>query len=402
MKIRRILTIIIAILILFSSFKIVHAKEKEIINLYAKEKLQCLIYKGVLVRNEFVVYNKNGIEYPSYCINRELEGVTVENGGYAVETENLIDNLLVWRAIINGYPYKTIEDLGCNTEMEAFAATKMAVYDMLYNYDWNDFSFANEQGERVLLATKKIAQLARSSNQERYLAEIYATTDDIKWNLESNGEFLSKTYVVSSKADFESYSVSNLRNDVNIKIVDLEDNERNNFSCKEKFKVLLPINELEKSGEFELGIEANLKTFPVYYGKSTVENCQNYAVSGFSYENASTNLIEKYTENKTSITIIKTDGDTKEGLNGCEFSLFDKNGVLFYENLVTNENGKIVVRDLLPGTYFLRETKALEGYIGNDDVIEIELYLDEMRDVNVQNYRNKQEVPNIKLPQTGY
>ena len=184
MKIRRILTIIIAILILFSSFKIVHAKEKEIINLYAKEKLQCLIYKGVLVRNEFVVYNKNGIEYPSYCINRELEGVTVENGGYAVETENLIDNLLVWRAIINGYPYKTIEDLGCNTEMEAFAATKMAVYDMLYNYDWNDFSFANEQGERVLLATKKIAQLARSSNQERYLAEIYATTDDIKWNLE--------------------------------------------------------------------------------------------------------------------------------------------------------------------------------------------------------------------------
>lgn len=49
-------------------------------------------------------YLHNGIQYPAYCVNSDLPGV-IENGSYGVTVDSMIDNVLVWRAVINGYPY---------------------------------------------------------------------------------------------------------------------------------------------------------------------------------------------------------------------------------------------------------------------------------------------------------
>ena len=60
--------------------------------------------------------------------------------------------------------------------------------------------------------------------------------------------------------------------------------------------------------------------------------------------------------------------ETEDGkpLEGAEFSLFTKSEKLVQEGLVSNKDGKVVVKDLAPGKYYFKETKAPKGYILNE------------------------------------
>mgnify|MGYP003310941065 CR=1 FL=1 len=82
-----------------------------------------LIRNGIDLTTIYIVYEKDGVEYPSYCLNLELDGAT-EDFSYSVNTDSLITDMEIWRTVINGYPYKTVEELGCHTKEEAFLATK--------------------------------------------------------------------------------------------------------------------------------------------------------------------------------------------------------------------------------------------------------------------------------------
>lgn len=62
-----------------------------------------------------------------------------------------------------------------------------------------------------------------------------------------------------------------------------------------------------------------------------------------------------------SIHIQKTDGETKQPLEGAEFKLTESNGA-FVGNYTTDANGEILIPNLKPGSYIVTETKAPDGY----------------------------------------
>ena len=72
-------------------------------DLYSKGEIVCLQYKDIIVGVEFVVYKKDGIEYPAYCLNRNLPGVT-ENEEYTVTVDEIVSNSKIWRAVNNRLP----------------------------------------------------------------------------------------------------------------------------------------------------------------------------------------------------------------------------------------------------------------------------------------------------------
>lgn len=146
---RKIIGIISTIIILIIVFNVISLATAIDINLYSKGRCGEILKKnGILLKIPLVVHrDENGNEYPAYCLDRTKDGV--DSDTYAVKIEEKIKDVRVWRAIINGYPYKTISELGCFTEKEAFAATKMAVYAMLYNYDLNDFEGIGDEGIRT-------------------------------------------------------------------------------------------------------------------------------------------------------------------------------------------------------------------------------------------------------------
>ncbi|MGC9268044.1 SpaA isopeptide-forming pilin-related protein [Listeria ivanovii] len=63
-----------------------------------------------------------------------------------------------------------------------------------------------------------------------------------------------------------------------------------------------------------------------------------------------------------NVVLTKKDNKTKAVLAEAEFELQTKTGTKVKDNLVTDENGKIMIADLEPGEYQFVETKAPAGY----------------------------------------
>ena len=85
-----------------------------------------LTYKGVIVKVSYVQYTKDNVNYPAYCLDKTKPGA--ETSPYDVSINSAIKDVGLWRRIINGYPYKTIKELGVENKEEAFTATKQAIY----------------------------------------------------------------------------------------------------------------------------------------------------------------------------------------------------------------------------------------------------------------------------------
>lgn len=404
--------------ILSNASKATVIEQNSTVKLYSKGELICLVYNGIKIGTQFVVYEKDGKEYPAYCVNREKDGVT-EDYSYDVIAEKIYSNNLVWNAVINGYPFKTPQELGCNTEIEAFTATKLAIYDMLYDYDMSKFNICANNGQIVLNAMRQIREKARNSSESKKIATIKIIAETENWQIDNlDKNCISKTYRVDASAANEEYTISIANNNI-AKVVDESNVEKTTFKSKEKFKIMLPIKQLEEAGEIIINAKSNVKTYPILYGKSTVENKQNYVLTVGEFETSTTTLKERYMENTTKIKVIKKDGDTKNSLSGSKFKLLDENEKIIYTELITDEKGIIEIKNLVPGKYHLKEVQAPSGYLPYEKEIDISLKLNETVEITVENFKEpedeEKEVPEEtsklevgerkeikKLPRTGF
>lgn len=362
--------------------------------IYANKKTEgLLMWKGLKIHTHLAVYKKDGKEYPAYCMNRELPGVEIGRS-QTVDVKKLVNNVMVWRAVINGYPYKSISELGCNTEEEAYLATKQAVYCMLTNRDVNEYSAIGEAGERTLNALKTIVNNARNSNQTKVSSELTVNEQEKLWKIDNlDSSYISKTFLVTANTSMSKYTV-NVKN-LNIegyKLVDQNNKEKTEFSNSEKFKILIPIQEVKQDGNFSIEVSAQVATKPVFYGESRDSGLQSYALTGYTYEEGTGSKKVYYTKNETKIIITKTDDKTGKKLEGVEFELLDKNQNKIYTEITTNKDGIATIDNLLPGIYYIRETKTLEGYQLYSKLIKVELELNEETTVNVINSEKEPEI----------
>ena len=423
MKIKNIIAIVLILITLFTTLGIFSNTSKaatyiiDEADLYSKGELVCFSYQDMVVGVQFVVYQKDGVEYPAYCLNRNLPGVTEEES-YTVSADKLVTDSKIWRVITNGYPYHSAKELGCNSDIEAFAATKMAVYDAMHNYDWNDFKALDEQGSRIIAVAQKIAKVASSSTASKPVSIVEIKTNDSKWEMDKiDKNFASKTFYVTTNVDSTNYNVklSNVKID-NVKITDKKNNEKTEFKTGEKFKVLIPISEMDKTGNFDLEVTANMKTMPILYGNSGNSTKQNYALVAGDYEFESSKLRVTYLDNTTKIELLKKDAETGEPLKGAKFNILDENKNIVYSDLETNEEGLAKVEGINPGKYYIQEIKSPDGYTTYEELIEVNLLLNQIYRVNVNDYKKPEDeekkvededktITGIKeenLPRTGF
>lgn len=363
--------------------------------IYANKKTDgLLMWDGMKIHTHMAVYKKDGKEYPAYCLDRDLPGVEI-GFSQTVDITDVISNVKVWRAIINGYPYKTVSELGCNSVEEAYLATKQAVYCMLTNRDVDEYTAIGESGKRTLNALKQIVNKARSSNVNKVSANLTINQENSLWKIDSvDNNYVSQTFSVSANAGFDSYEVEIKNLDIEgAKIVDKNNKEKQEFNSEEIFKILIPVTNITKDGNFTINVSGKVATKPVFYGKSRDASLQSYAITGYTYEDGTGSKKVYYTENDTKLIINKKDEYGKNNLQGVEFELLDENKNALYTELKTDENGQIIIDNLLPGTYYIKETKALEGYEIYDKLIKVELELNETATINVI---NSEEEPNIK------
>ena len=374
-KVLKILAIIISIsiLVFINTSK---AKSKEEYKLQAiGASIELLKYKGETITSNYVGYAGKLYNYPAYCLDKNKKFITHELS-YTVIENGEINEIMLWRYIVNGYPYKDLSELGCKQRDEAYVATQQAIYCYIYNQKIEDYEPIGEAGKRTLDAMKNIIENAQK--EEGTPAEKAIKINEIeqefkKDNIEEN--YASKTYEVTSSMPMESY------------------------------KVILENIKEEDLSQFKITIQAKIQSKPIIYAIPTDDLYQDFAIpASITEEIVSKEHEEPYPENETSIKIIKLDKETKEKIQGAEFEILDSNKNIVYKNLKTNENGEILIKGIMPDTYYIKETKAKEGYILNSEPIKINIMLNQNIEVEFNNLKEKKpeiEIKEEKLPVTG-
>lgn len=425
--IRKIIVISILFLTLISTFYSTFAfeiGEKSLVSLGECERY--LTYNGNPVKTTYIALEKDGVMYPAYCLDVSKPGI--ETTSYTVNGGGKVQDANVWRAIINGFPYKSVSELGAANEQEAFTATKHAVYTMLYNRDTSTYGAVDsDSGRRVYQIYLNIVNNARNTVENQIInPEVKINVESKEWTIDvKEKEYISKIYNLSSNVASGNYEIELQGNfPEGVKIVDTNGIIKTDFKIGEKFKIMLPIQKLITDGQFTIYAKANLETKPVVYGSTNLPGTQDYALTGYMFESAEAKLTEKYLKNITKLTIIKKEYGTEKRLEGVKFNLLDENKEIFKEELITNENGEIILENMLPGVYYLKEVETLDNYNLYTDLAKIDLDLNEEYEFALNNvikevkeYEKtfevvevkpsyeveKYEVKNIKkLPVTGF
>ena len=401
----KVLTIASALFVfnMLNFMNVVHAESINVANIYSIGDCGSLLtYKGATVKVSYVQYIQDGVEYPAYCMDKTKPGA--ETTPYTVSIQSAIQDVGLWRRIINGYPYKTIQELGVANKEEAFTATKQAVYCYIHGNNPDDYGAIGEAGERTLNAMKRIINDAQNSSETKISSTITINKNYDEWKQDENEKnYVSKTYTISAGASIEKYKVTvtkeNGQDLGGIKLTDTNNQEKAEFSQNEKFKILIPIKNMTETGSFNIQLESKVKTKPVLYGTAPNSGYQDYALTAATYEEGTGKVQDEYIKNETKIIIIKKDQDTGNLLKGVEFELLNEKKETAYTGLKTNEEGKIVVENLVPGVYYLRETKAIDGYKANQEDIELKIELNEEITITVNN--SKEEKPKIETTKTS-
>lgn len=353
-----------------------------------------LRYKGVEVKVSYVQYTYEGVNYPAYCLDKTKPGA--ENGAYTVSVNSMIQDVGLWRRIINGYPYKSIEELGVANKEEAFTATKQAIYCYIHGNNPADYTPIGEAGERTLRAMHQIIAQAQSSSETKISNYIELKDEDVNWKVDDiEKNYISKVFSILSDAQIQDYSIYFQENTIDgIKITNLQNTLKNEFQPDEKFKILIPIESLREKGEFRILANAKVKTKPVLYGTAPDSGLQDYALTAATYEDGVGEISLQYPKNETEIIVIKQDEESNERLKNVEFALLNENKEMIRQSLLTNEEGKIQISNLLPGKYYLKEVNTSLGYIPTEELIELEVAWNDSLTVTV--YNQKEKKPEIK------
>lgn len=409
---------IILILLMTMGIIIIPSKSKASVSineayLYSKGTYTNYLHWGVIgLVFDYVVYEKDGQEYPAYCLNKDLTGVKADSP-YSVNVDELLTNVEVWRTIINGYPYKTYQELGCANKEEAFMATKQAVYCTLYGRNPEKYVAKSDIAVRVRNALIQIVTDARNSTEVKQSADLTVEELTNNWEIDAvNNTYVSKKFTVKANSTINTY-LAELEgmNVEGAKIVDENNNEKTEFKYGESFKIIIPIKNMTDEGNFNIKVNGKVATKPILYGYSSDPKLQDYALTGNIYEDGSGIKTVYYTKNETKIIILKQD-ENGNALEGVKFSLLNENKDILHTELTTNKEGRITIENLTPGTYYLEETSTVNEYVVYEEPIEAKVAYNEALTITVTNSKETIEVEKpeitekeqevvVKLPKTG-
>ena len=339
-----------------------------------------------------VGYRINGNLHYAYCLQRERKGVGGDQESYNVNVTEMLKDEKIWRAIINGFPYKSAEELGVENDQDAFVATKQAIYSVMYDWDVDThFRGADERGWKIFNAIKTITNNARNGTETPNKSNVLEIKPVGEFKKENNN-YYSQEYSVKASVDMSNYIITKIENFPEGSIVtDLNNNPKTEFSPNQNFKILIPKNKILNNFEGTIKIKGRVKTYPVFYGASYDENLQDYALTYDAYETVGDEITLRVNAYKSKIIVIKKDGETNKPIENVEFNVKYKDGTQIGD-FKTDQNGTITISNLKQGTIILTETKTQEQYVLDGTEKEIIIEYDEEKTIEIKNERKKRNI----------
>ncbi len=342
----------------------------------------------------FAGYSENGKVYPAYCVNRGIDGVG-EREAYNVDLTKLMDDYRLWRVAINGYPYKTPEEMGVDNKYDAFLATKQAIYSILYNNDVDTYyRGGNERGVKVHNAIKRMVNEGRNGT---YTPQDANVTINKVGGLKEETNYYSQEYSVSSRVSMSTYTIINTLNmPSGAYIADLNGNKKTTFNGGNNFKVMIPKSSMGQDFDIIINISSKCKSYPVFYGQTTIAGTQNYLITADPYGDFVGRANLQIKGNTSVLKIKKIDQETKETLKGVTFELKGENGKVI-GTYTTNRSGEIEIKDLYPQTVTLTEISTKDEYVLNSTPVTVKLEWNKTSSVTLENMHKKGNLKIVKV-----
>lgn len=407
MKFKKILNIILVVFIFINTFQsYANANIIPMEEVYIEDFGECERHiqyhresDGVwsYIITNMVGYKIDGKLHYAYCMQRDRKGAGGEADGYNVKISDMLKNSEVWRAIINGFPYKTAEELDVKNDQDAFVATKQAIYCVMYG--WNvDLRYVgvDDEGWRIVDAIRRIVNSARNGTDTPDKTNLF-TINKIGELKKESDQYYSQEFEVHNGAEMESYEITNIKNfPTGSFSVDMNNNKRTIFTSGKNFKILIPTDKIIENFDGIVTISGKLKTYPIFYGESYDKERQDYALTYDAFENISAEAILKVNAYKSKLKIYKTDSETNKPIEGVEFNFKYNNGKNI-GNYKTDKNGIIEINNLRQGKIVITEIKTQNQYILDENKREIILEYEGEKEVKIENSRKKGNINILKV-----
>ena len=358
-------------------------------------------------------------EIPAYCVNPNTVGVP-QTVGVGESIEYLADEKAsdpkVVGIVANGYPTRSLTELGLENKYQGYYATKMALWCYLIS-DWdinnlkvnpNLTGVELQRAQKILAAAKDIYARGTAWN-EMLSPEVSCTPDrDTAYEVTIDGkQYKQQVFTFWSKTWVCDYAVNVSFSDPSLvpegtRIVDMNNQDITTITTKGtgdgyagKFKVLYPLESVQgETGSVQLSFSTNVYKYAVFFAicqeKDEYGELQNYVVDTdptttmrlSAYSNYSDGTTIEY---ETGLRILKYETGTEIPISGALFEVIGPDGDSI-GTFVTNGDGRIEIPLSKVGNYTVIERQAPSHYIISEEPAQnVTVVYDEVAEVTFFN-----------------
>ena len=358
-------------------------------------------------------------EIPAYCVNPNTLGVP-QTVGVGESIEYLADEKAsdpkVVGIVANGYPTRSLTELGLENKYQGYYATKMALWCYLISdWDINNLKVNPtltgvelQRAQKILAAAKDIYARGTAWN-EMLSPEVSCTPDrDTAYEVTIDGkQYKQQVFTFWSKTWVCDYAVNVSFSDPSLvpegtRIVDMNNQDITTITTKGtgdgyagKFKVLYPLESVQgETGSVQLSFSTNVYKYAVFFAicqeKDEYGELQNYVVDTdptttmrlSAYSNYSDGTTIEY---ETGLRILKYETGTEIPISGALFEVIGPDGDSV-GTFVTNGDGRIEIPLKKSGNYTVVEREAPQHYmISEEPAQNVTVVYDEVAEVTFFN-----------------
>ena len=359
-------------------------------------ELGYLSINGAVKKQNYTYFNyvdAKGVkkEVPAYCVNPNIKGVPQTVGvGESIKylaNERSSDPKVVG-IISNGYPHRSLGELGLENKYLAYYATKMALWCyLLPNWNINNLKVAPgltgaelERGQKILAAAKDIYKRGTTYNY-MLTPRMTATADkSTAYSVTVDGRaYKQQVFTLWSETWVFDYDVAVSFSDPGevpkgTRIVDENNQDITAVTTSPtgdgyagKFKVLYPADSIEgESGSVQLSLAADVAQYAAMFAicqeKDKYGNLQNYICDLDNSRHLELAAVSSYNSpagedpipDETALKIVKLEEGTGLPLEGAVFSVYDPEGRKV-GSFSTQADGTVTIPLTLEGHYTVKE-----------------------------------------------
>ena len=321
-------------------------------------------YPAAMFDNNLNRYTQYGISTvggnQSYCMDYGYRAPA--SGASLTYIKTVRSNKLV-AVMANGYPNKSVAQLGAVNIDAAYLGTQMAVWQTVNGTSYTKGNAFDLNKIQPAAGYEKVVNNAKQVAAKILASGTYNPTISVSGGKVDYDSYVEMNKIGPFKVNVEGYKYTTFKTSlVNAPegsyVVDKDNHIRNEYNAGEEVYVLVSKTAAPKKVTLKVTAVANEKVAVLYGAGSSM---QNFVFLDFEQKTIEASKQFTWEKREGNIEIVKVD-QNGASVEGAEFKVVDESGKQVAKQK-TNKEGKITIKGLPVGKYTVTEISAPEGYI---------------------------------------